>query len=78
MKNQRVTEENDKVNGRAAVAFVVAVLVIGSSCILPPAYFGDSGPTVDYEFTDVNGNSTHVYRQTGRYLKAPERLSNGS
>ena len=78
MKNQRLNDENEKVNGRAAMAFVIAVLVIGSSSILPPAYFGESGPVVDYEFTDLNGKNMHVHRQTGRYLKAPVRLSPGS
>lgn len=78
MKNHSAFKDDEKVNSRAAIGFVLAVLVIGSSSILPPAYFGETGATVDYEFTDANGESTHVYRQTGRYLKAPVRFSDDS
>ena len=78
MKDQRRNNDSDKVDSRAAIAFVAAVFIIGSSSILPTAHLGDTGPAVDYEFTDANGKNVHVHRQTGRYLKAPERLSNES
>ena len=78
MKDKQRNNGSEKVSSRAAIAFVAAVFVIGSSSILPPLYFGATGPSVDYEFTDVNGKNVHVHRQTGRYLKAPVRLSTES
>ena len=78
MKNRKPYESDENLNSGAAIGFVLAVLVIGSSSMLPSTYFGEADSAVDYEFIDAKGKSTHVYRQTGRYLKAPVRFSNES
>ncbi|MEM7465895.1 MAG: hypothetical protein AAF387_03320 [Pseudomonadota bacterium] len=74
MKKPENDRDYDQHSGRAAVLFVVGVIVIGSSSILPPAFFGEVRSDKSYELVDVNGKTVTINRQTGRYLKVPSRF----
>lgn len=73
MTDRKDNYEHDKENSRAAVLFVAAVLIIGSSSFLPSAFFDSTqnGHSVELENSD---SVSPINRQTGRYLRTPSRF----
>ena len=73
MTDRKDNYEHDKENSRAAVLFVAAVLIIGSSSFLPPAFFDNALNEHSYELENSDSVVSNN-RQTGRYLRAPSRF----
>ena len=74
MKDRKDKQVNDSQSSRAALLFVAAVVFIGSSSFLPPAFFGDAETGQGGKLENFEGNFASYNRQTGRYLKMPSRF----
>ena len=73
MNERKDNDQHDKENSRAAVLFVAAVLIIGTSSFLPPTFFESTQNDGVYQMEN-SGPVLSSNRQTGRYLRAPSRF----
>ena len=76
MNKQKREQNNDanRENSTVAFLFVFAVVLIGSSSILAPAFHASESDKQAGELSYLEGTVLGHNRQTGRYLKVPSRF----